>query len=191
MKVGVYARVSTVDKEQTPENQLQKIREFCNSRNFIIRKEYIDYASASNQNRPGFDELMNDARWHRFDAVVIVRLDRMMRSLINLLDVADKLKSWDVSIICIDQPIGSDTASERLMMQMLGAFAEFERELIRERVSDGMERAKRQGIHCGRPKRRIPMNVVKALQKEGKSVSEIARIMGIPRETLRRKIKGD
>ena len=141
---------STVDKEQNPETQLLKLRSFCVARGYFISGEYIDRASGANPFRPQLQKLMVDARQRLFDAILIVRLDRIMRSTKNLLNMIEELQLWGVQLICTDQPIETNTAIGRLIITLLGAMAEFEHELIVERVRDGMARAKAQGRHLGR-----------------------------------------
>jgi DNA invertase Pin-like site-specific DNA recombinase len=150
MKVALYARVSTDDKDQDPETQLLKLRMFCEARGFEVSRTYREIASAANPDRPRLKELMEDARRREFDAVVIVRLDRIMRSTKNLLNMLAEWEQWGVQLICVDQPIETGSAMGRLITTLLGAIAEFERELIRERVKDGMARAKAEGKHVGR-----------------------------------------
>jgi len=150
MKVVLYARVSTTDKEQDPETQLLKLRAFAAARGYQVIGECGDHASGADPNRPGLAALMADARRHAFDAIIVVRLDRIMRSTRNLLNMLEELQAWGVDLICVDQPIETNTAIGKLLLTLLGAVAEFERELVRERVRDGMARAKAQGKHVGR-----------------------------------------
>lgn len=150
MNVILYARVSTTDKSQDPETQLIRLRAFAAARGYQVVGECGDHASGADPNRPGLAALMADARRHAFDAIIIVRLDRIMRSTRNLLNMLEQLQAWGVDLICVDQPIETNTAIGKLLLTLLGAVAEFERELTRERVRDGMARAKAQGKHIGR-----------------------------------------
>jgi len=191
MRVALYARVSTSEEaeRQDPEVQLLKLREFVKNRSYAVYNDYVDRASGADPYRPALDQMMNDARAHRFDAIIIVRLDRITRSLINLLNILEQLESYDVKLICTDQPIETDTPAGRLIIHVLAALAEFERELIRDRVRDGMRKAALEGRHLGRPERVLDTHKAAELRAEGRSYREIARELGVPEATLRRRVK--
>src|SRR3989338_3208381 len=151
MKVGIYARVST--KEQNVENQMSELTKYCQARNYEIFKVYTEVGvSGSKESRPSFDCLMNDAHKRKFDCLLVWKLDRLSRSLRHLLNTLDTLNALNISFICYSDNIDTTTPTGRLMFQMVGAFAEFERELIRERVKLGLKRAKANGKQLGRPK---------------------------------------
>lgn len=151
MKVALYARVSTDDKQQNPETQTRILKMFAEARGYEIVREYIDFRSGKDANRPEFQNLMIDAKHHMFDIILVTKLDRIMRSTKNLLNVLDDLERWKVGFECVQQPIETTSAMGRLMITVIGAMAEFERELISERVKDGMARAKAEGKKCGHP----------------------------------------
>ena len=184
MKVALYARVSTSEDRQDPENQLRRLREFASARGFEVVKEYVDRASGADPNRPALTAMMEAARKGQIGAIAIVRLDRIMRSNINLQRILEDLESWNVRLICLDQPIDTSSPIGRLLVTVTGAVATFERELISERVRDGMARAKAEGVHVGRPRRTIDQAQVRLLFDEGCSKTEVARLLGIPRSTL-------
>jgi putative DNA-invertase from lambdoid prophage Rac len=193
VKVGIYARVSTSEEvdRQKPEVQLLKLREFVKSRGCEVYNGYVDRASRADLNRPALDQMMNDARAHRFDAIIIVRLDRITRSLINLLNILEHLEAYNVKLICTDQPIDTNTPAGRLIIHVLAALAEFEREFIRDRVRDGMRKAALEGRHLGRPERAVDTRRAAELRAEGKVLPyrEIAEELGLPEATLRRRVK--
>ena len=152
MKVALYARVSTADKEQMPENQLRVLRQFAEAHGYDVADEFVDYRSGKDANRPEFQRMMTGARKRDFDLIMVTKLDRIMRSTKNLLNVLEDLDRWGVSFQCVQQNIETNSAVGRLMITVIGAMAEFERELISERVKDGMARAKAEGKHVGHPK---------------------------------------
>src|SRR3989338_9015880 len=154
MKVGIYARVST--KEQNVENQMSELTKYCQARNYEIFKVYTEVGvSGSKESRPSFDCLMNDAHKRKFDILLVWKLDRLSRSLKHLLNTLDTLNSLSISFVCYSDNIDTTTPAGRLMFQMVGAFAEFERSLIRERVKLGLERVRQKGKRLGRPPAQI------------------------------------
>lgn len=191
-QAALYARVSTSEAEgkQDPENQLIRLRAYAEAREYAETVEYIDHASGANPNRPALLEMMSDARGGELGAIFIVKLDRIMRSTIHLLEVVNDLERWGVALVCLDQPIETNTASGRMLTTIISAVAEFERELIRERTRDGLERARRQGKRLGRPPRDdIDLDRVFRLRAEGKTWREIGRIIGVPHSTLTDKVR--
>jgi len=150
MNVALYVRVSTDD--QKPENQVHELREYCLRSEYTVHDVYIDKCSGLKDSRPDFNRMIDDMRLKRFDAVMVWKLDRIGRSLQHLLQLLQEMKSKKVDFICLTQNIDTTTASGKLLFSMMGAFAEFESSLISERTKAGMQRAKRQGIHVGRPK---------------------------------------
>lgn len=152
MKVALYARVSTDDQGQNPETQLFRLRDIAKARGYEIYDEYVDFRSGKDANRPEFQRLLADCKGHKVDLIMVTKLDRMMRSTANLLNVLKALKKWHVDLECLDQPIDTRSAAGQFFVTMLGAIAEFERELTRDRVKDGMARARAEGKLCHRPK---------------------------------------
>jgi len=152
ISVAIYVRVSTDD--QNPENQVAELTGYCERSGYIIRGVYIDKCSGKKDDRPEFQLLLKDMRERRFKAILVWKLDRIGRSLQHLLNLLQEMQSKDVDFICLTQNIDTTTASGRLMFQMIGAFAEFESSLVSERTKIGMARAKREGIHCGRPRKK-------------------------------------
>jgi len=133
MRVALYARVST--NEQTVEHQLVQLREFAKRGNHEVFKEYIDEAqSGTKQSRPAFDEMLYDMRHYRFHVIVVTKLDRIGRSLKHILSLFDEFNKKGCGFIATTQNIDTLSAAGRLQMQILGAFAEFERNLISDRT---------------------------------------------------------
>ena len=188
MIVGIYARVSTKDKEQNPENQLIRLREYCKVREWKFR-EYVDFASGAKKDRPGLKSIMNDLT--QLDGILVLRLDRFGRSLQNLLENLNLIRSQGKFFEAIDQGLKISEKKDPMndfMLAILGAAAEFERELISERVRDGMARARKENRKIGRPeilgKRGMDASRIIALRESGKSIREISQIVGIKRSTI-------
>ena len=152
-RAALYARVSTDD--QTCENQLRELREYCNRRGWDHRDDRDQGVSGAKERRPALDELLRDTRRRRFDCVVVWRLDRLGRNLKHLITTLDELATLGVSFVSLGEGIDATTAAGRLQMAVLGAIAEFERERIRERVLAGLQRAKAQGQRLGRRRKTV------------------------------------
>ena len=152
-RVAVYARVSTSDKEQNPDTQLLPLRDFCIPQDYEIHDEYIDYAPANDQaHRIEWRRLLDDAAKRRFKMVLVFKLDRAFRSVKHMHDTLSAWEMVGVSFKSSREQFDTSTALGRLLLNLLASLAEFELELIRERVKAGMDRARRQGKRIGRPK---------------------------------------
>ncbi len=193
-RVALYARVSTVGKGQDAELQLGELRTVAAQRGWTISAEYRDDGiSGKKASRPALDRMLADCRAGKIDLVVVWKLDRLGRSLQNLLAVLDDLRGCGVGFVSLrDSGIDTTTAGGRLMLAMVGAFAEFERALIVERVQAGVARAKAAGKHCGRPPRAFDLRAARLLLAQGHAERQVAAMLGLPRSTLRRKLaEGD
>lgn len=179
MKVGLYARVSTLDKGQDTEVQLRDLRSYAEARGWIIAGEYVDKGqSGAKDRRPELDRLMKDARKRKIDLILCWRLDRLGRSLKHLILTLDELQGLGVGFVSYHENIDLTTPTGRLMFQLLGAFAEFERNLIKERVVAGLNHAKAKGVKLGRPGLDLDPEEVKALKQQGLTVRAIAAKVG-------------
>ena len=188
-RVAIYARVSTTD--QSALMQVEELKLISQQRGWLISHEFIDDgASGASTSRPALDEMVEGARLGKFDLLVVWKLDRLGRSLQHLLKVLDDLSSWGVGFVSLrDAGIDTSTASGRLMLQLLGAFAEFERSMIRERVIAGVRRAQAAGKHCGRARVEMDLRPALALLQQGRGLKQTADILGVSRSTLRRRLK--
>ncbi len=153
MRIALYARVSTRDKDQNLETQLVRLWDFMKAHpDWHVTKQYVNTASANDVGRRiAWRQLLDDAAKKRFDAVLIFKLDRAFRSVKHM---PDTLAVWDpphVSFLSSQEGFETTTALGRLLLNLLASLAEFELKLIRERVTAGMDRAKREGKRIGRP----------------------------------------
>jgi len=139
MNVGIYARVST--EEQDADHQVSTLSSFCQDKGFTIYNVYKDVISGTKDSRPALNQLMIDAYHHKFDVVIIWKLDRLGRSLQHLLDIVNKFEKWNVGLICQTQPFDTTSSGGKLIFQIFGAMAEFERNLISERTKLGLKNA--------------------------------------------------
>ena len=153
MRVALSARVSTSDRDQNPETQLMPMRDFCAAHGLEIYDEYVDFAPANDlAHRVRWRDLLDDAAKKKFTVVLVFKLDRAFRSVKHM---HDTLAAWEVvgvSFKSLREQFDTTTALGRLLLNLLASLAEFELEMIRERVKAGMDRARRQGKHIGRPK---------------------------------------
>ena len=136
MKVAIYCRVST--EEQNVENQVSICKKFCESKSWEVFKIYTDVISGAKSSRPAFNDLLADMRNYKFRIVMVTKIDRLGRSLQHLISLLDEFKSKNVEFVATTQNIDTTSAAGRLQWQIMGAFAEFERELIRERTREGL-----------------------------------------------------
>ena len=152
-RVAIYARVSTKDKDQTPETQLYALREYVQGRGWEIVTEYVDTASATNlRERTAWRDLLAHVRKGGIDLVLVTKLDRAFRSAKDTYDNLAYLDQHKVGFIATTQPIDTSTSTGKLLLGVLAAVAEFERALIVERTLEGLARARAQGKRLGRPK---------------------------------------
>ncbi len=186
MRVAIYARCSTAEQTVTP--QLDGVREYAALRGFEVVEEYVDEAvSGAKARRPALDRLLDDAHRRRFDAVLVWKLDRLGRSLSHLIRLVDTFGSLGVDLVSLNDP-GLDTTapSGRLIFHVMGAVAEFERDLIRDRTRAGLAAAKRRGKRLGRPRVHVPLAQAYTLLDRGLSLAATARELGVSRATLQR-----
>ncbi|MFI5305013.1 MAG: recombinase family protein [Nitrospiria bacterium] len=145
MNIGIYARVSTSDKNQDPENQLRELRAYCKAREFEILKEYVDVGqSGAKDSRPKLNDLLNDARKRKIDAILVWRMDRFSRDLKFLFTTIDSLNQIGIGFISYHENLDLTTAAGRLQMQVFSAFAEYEKNVIKERVLSGLQKLEKQ-----------------------------------------------
>ena len=184
MKIGLYARCSTRDKGQNPEVQLDALRKYCASMQWEVYQEYVDQASAGDLlNRTAWTSLMKDASLHKFDILLIWKLDRAFRSMSHASNTLNALNSYRVGFRSLqDSAIDTTTPNGLLVFNILAAVAQFEKDLIILRINEGMTYAKQHGTKSGCPIGRksydIPLeNVCKAVQTGCGNYSEAARLL--------------
>jgi DNA invertase Pin-like site-specific DNA recombinase len=190
MKAAIYARVSTLNHGQDPQLQLREVREYCDRRGWTIAGEYVDVGiSGSKEKRPELDKLLADARRRRFDAVVVYRYDRFARSLRHLVNALEEFRSLGIEFVSIHEGVDTSTPNGRLIFGIFASIAEFERELIRDRVKAGLRNARAKGKRLGRPKTVLDVARIARLRSQGRSWRKIARVMECSARTARRALK--
>ncbi|HEY2781985.1 MAG TPA: recombinase family protein [Steroidobacteraceae bacterium] len=151
-RVGIYLRVSTTD--QTVENQRHDLKRVAEQRGWEVVGEYIDHGisgTKGREKRPGYDRLAKDAAKGKLDMVAAWSIDRLGRNLGHLVQFTDELRQQEVGLYLHQQSVDTSTSAGRAFLQMAGVFAEFERNIIVERINSGIARARSQGKHLGRP----------------------------------------
>lgn len=189
MRVAIYARVSTANHGQDVEMQLRELREYAALRGLNIVQEFTDTMSGAKDSRPGLDTLMRVAKSRKIDAILVWKLDRFGRSLRHIVNALAELESVGVAFISLKDNLDLTTPAGRLMFQMIGAFAEFERETIRQRVVSGLAHARSKGRKLGRPKCSANASQVIRLRSEGLSFEAIGQRLGISNATAFRLYK--
>jgi DNA invertase Pin-like site-specific DNA recombinase len=181
-RIAIYARVST-DK-QTVDNQLIELRSLCERLGYTTVQEYADngISGAKGRNdRPALDALMKAATQRKFDMVMCWSIDRLGRSLQNLVEILNELQALGIDLFFQQQGMDTSTPSGRMIFSVFGAIGEFERNLIRERVLAGQQRAKANGVKLGRPSKMNDgmRSAVKLLREKGMGIKQIARELQI------------
>src|SRR5437879_930754 len=186
-RVAIYARVSTTNHGQDVNLQTRDLEQFAQARGWLRVDSYLDIGiSGAKDKRPELDRLMADAKRRKFDVVLVWKLDRFARSLRHLVNALAEFESLGIAFVSLSDNLDLSTASGRLMFNIIGAIAEFERELIRERVKAGMRNAKAKGTRIGRPRANVDAGQIAQLRAQGLSWKKIAKAMGLGVGTLYR-----
>src|SRR5437667_25753 len=148
MRAAIYARVSTVGHGQSPEMQLNEVREYCQRRGWTAAMEYVDAGvSGAKDSRPELNKLIADAHRRRFDAVVVWKFDRFARSVSHLLRALETFKALGIEFVSLSEQVDTSTPTGKMVFTVLGAVAELERSLIAERVRARLRNARARGKH--------------------------------------------
>jgi DNA invertase Pin-like site-specific DNA recombinase len=153
LRAALYARVST--NEQTADNQLLELRRYVEARGWTALEFVDEGVSGARESRPALDQMLKDARHRRFDVVLCWRLDRLARSLKHLVTMVEEFQALGIAFVSLTESIDATTPGGKLQLHLFAALAEFERSLISSRVRLGMQRARAQGKHLGRPRRMV------------------------------------
>jgi len=171
--------------------QLRELREFVERRSWQITGEYVDRGvSGSKDRRPALDQMMAAAQGRKFDVLLVWKLDRFARSLKHLVNALAEFEALGIAFVSLRDNLDLTTPAGRLMFQIIGAMAEFERALIQERVRAGLRNAKAKGVRLGRPRIFVSESRIDALRGSGASWRTIAKELGISLGTLHRTAQG-
>src|SRR4249920_1556042 len=184
-RAGLYARVSTTDQQTIP-LQIRALREYAVRRGWTIALQVKEFGSGASQ-RQLREKLLEAARRREIDVVLVWRLDRWGRSVADLLATLQELEHLGVGFVSLTEALDLTTPAGRAMAALLAVFAEFEREILRERVRAGLAHARQNGKKLGRPATAaLHAGRVRKLHREGISKAEIARRLRIGRTSVRR-----
>src|SRR5450755_1258570 len=188
-RVGLYARVSTNDQQTIP-LQIRALREYAVRRGWTIAMQVKEVGSGASE-RQLREMLLEAARRREIDVVLVWRLDRWGRSVADLLATLQELDHLGVGFVSLNEALDLTTPAGRAMAALLAVFAEFEREILQERVRDGLAHARRNGKRLGRPQTAaLQADRVRKLHRAGISKAEIARRLQIGRTSVRRILAG-
>jgi putative DNA-invertase from lambdoid prophage Rac len=188
MKAAIYARVS--DSDQKYAMQLPDLRRYATGREWEVI-EYLETGSSVKQ-RPVFKQMLADARARKVDVVLVWRIDRFARSMKDFVTIMLDLKNHGVRLISVTENVDSSdqTPMGQFLIQLLGLLAELERNIIIARVQSGMDEARRQGKHCGRPKTIFRRDEAVKMRDAGMSWAAIAEQLGVSKSAARRACEG-
>jgi DNA invertase Pin-like site-specific DNA recombinase len=193
MRAAIYARVSTADKDQNPETQLLPLREFAAAQGWTVADEFTDRAPATDlRARTAWREVLDHAARRHVDLVLVWRIDRAFRSVLDAATTLERLRGWGVGLRSYTEP-WLDTTSPfgEALYYITAAYAQLERGILSERVKAGMARARQQGVKLGRPGgthaigfRHRWHEVEPQLRSGQLSKSKAARQLGVGRATI-------
>lgn len=191
-RAAIYARVSTKNNGQNPETQLVALREYVQNRGWAVSGEYVDHGvSGSKDSRPALDRLMKDARARKLDAVIVFRFDRFARSVKHLITALEEFNHLGIDFVSLSESVDTSSSMGKMIFTVLGAVAELERNIIRERVISGLHRARKEGTTLGRPKLIVDRETVCELYRAGNSIRRIAAEMNLKPSTVHVIVKGN
>jgi DNA invertase Pin-like site-specific DNA recombinase len=185
LRCGVYARVST--HEQSCESQLLELREYASRRGWVVTREFVDTGwSGAKERRPELDRLTADCRRRRLDVVLVYRFDRFARSVRQLVLALEEFRSLKIDFVSIHEGCDTSTPNGRLVFNIFASIAEFERELIRDRVRSGLAAARKRGTRLGRPQSAVDVGRIHTLRAAGTPWRVLAKQLGLSVNTVRK-----
>lgn len=188
MKIALYARVST--DGQNPEVQLAALRAHATQRGWEVLEEFVDHGfSGAKERRPALDRLMKAAWTGRFQAVLVWRFDRFARSVKHLITALDQFRALNVNFISLQEQFDTSTPIGHAMFTIIGAMAQLERDIIRERVKAGLAQARAKGVRLGRPAVRIDPAALALLHNQRLPLLEMAKQLRCSRSTVKRRLR--
>lgn len=182
-RAAIYARVST--RDQNPDMQIRELHQYAKARDFTVAHEFVDRESGAKESRPELDKLWQVVKARDVDVVLVWKFDRFSRSTKHLINALSEFEAIGVDFISKTDQIDTTSPAGRALFAMISAFAQFERDIISERIKAGLDRARAEGREPGRPPRPdAQKQEIRKLRQQGLSYSQIANKTGIPRSTV-------
>jgi DNA invertase Pin-like site-specific DNA recombinase len=187
VSVARYLRVSRTD--QKTDLQGDETQEFVARRGWTLVDTFTDEGiSGSGDRRPGLDALMKVARRRKFDILVVWRSDRLFRSLKHMVNILEELTALGIDFVSVTEPFDTTTPQGRLLLHLVSAFSEFERQVLIDRVRSGLAAARRRGRVGGRPKSKLDLDRAIELRAAGRTIPEVAKELGVSVATVKRRL---
>jgi DNA invertase Pin-like site-specific DNA recombinase len=187
MRAVIYSRVSTLDKGQDPERQARELRALVKNAKWQMVAQLEDRISAA-KHRPALENLWKLCRARKVDVVIVHEFSRFARSTMELLRALEEFKALGIQFISLKEQVDTTTPMGKLVFTIMAGLAEFERELIRDRVRSGMANARAKGIHIGRRRATPDIAVIRQRRDQGATWRALGKEMGLSPETCRRKL---
>ncbi|WP_135611132.1 recombinase family protein [Methanococcoides sp. AM1] len=185
VKAGLYIRTSTDNQSESIELQKKELKKYCQAKGYEIVETYIDFGfSGKNTERPAFQNMIQGAEIGKFQILLVTKIDRFARSIIDCLINVEKLESYGVAFAATSQPIDTSSAMGKLTLQIMACFAEFERSIINERMKAGRKAAEQRGVVCHRPRKDIPQRKLEELVGKGLSANACGKFFGVTASTI-------
>ncbi len=187
-RVAIYCRVSTLD--QSNDSQLLDLKRYIQERGWHTFREYCDNGiSGTKDSRPALNELMDDAKKRKFDAVLVWRFDRFARSTRHLINALEEFKNLGIDFVSYQENIDTSSPLGSAIFTIISAVAQLERDIIAERVKAGLRRAKENGVTIGRPRLTVDRQEVLRLRAQGLSLRKIGETVGISKDSVANLLK--
>lgn len=185
LKVALYVRTSTENQKESINLQTKELTAFCETRGYEIYEKYVDFGvSGKNTERPAFQTMMEEAKEGKFSLVLVTKIDRFARSILDCLFSIKVLQEAGVEFAATSQPIDTSSAMGKLTLNIMAAFADFEREIIRERMEAGRKAAEKRGVICNRPRITISKKQTLTYLEMGLSANAIAKLNKVNTATI-------
>ena len=185
IKAAIYIRTSTNNQKESIILQTEELERYCKLHEIEVHDKYIDFGlSGKNTERPAFQHLMQEASENKFNMVLVTKIDRFARSIVDCLVNVQKLENIGIQFAATSQPFNTSDAMGKLMLAQMAAFADFERTIIRERMESGRKAAEKRGVICHRPRVPVSKSSVEGYLAKRLSANAIAKILEVDGKTI-------
>jgi DNA invertase Pin-like site-specific DNA recombinase len=192
-RAALYARVSTANHHQDPEAQLNDLRAYCARQGWDVAEEFVDRMSGTKQSRPDLNRMMTAAREKRFEVILVWKFDRFARSMAHLANALKEFRSLGIEFVSLKDGADTTTSPGRLLFGILASIAEFERDIISERIRMGLRNARAKGKRLGRAVgygKKVDLADIRARHKAGETNAAIGESLGLSGASISRLLSG-